>query len=208
MSDVICVDISSMTVEDYRRLYAQAQPNRQERAAQYPRQADKNRCITADALLRYAVSQRLGLCQFTVGADFNGKPYLPDHPDFHFNLSHSGRYVVIAYGDCPLGVDIQQMDPQRNYAQLAQRHYTPAEQEFLCDRPGDCRIDRFYQVWTAKESYLKYLGIGLRKSLNSFCTVDNSLEVQFETVFLPEHCLTLCSQQGGLRLQHITISQL
>ena len=36
----------------------------------------------------------------------NGKPFLKD-VDFHFNLSHSGAYAVCAYGDQPIGIDLQ-----------------------------------------------------------------------------------------------------
>lgn len=36
-----------------------------------------------------------------------GKPYLPDYPHAHFNISHSGQYVACAVCERPVGLDIQ-----------------------------------------------------------------------------------------------------
>ena len=36
-----------------------------------------------------------------------GKPYLKGREDLHFNISHSGNFVLCALGECPLGVDIE-----------------------------------------------------------------------------------------------------
>ena len=38
-----------------------------------------------------------------------GKPYLSEHPDFYFNISHSGEYVLCAIDNNPIGVDIEEV---------------------------------------------------------------------------------------------------
>lgn len=210
MTEIACLDISSLSPQAYQRLFRQASPRRQARAERYLRQEDKNRCVAADALLRYAVHQRLGQSSFTVEQDSFGKPYLPEYPDFHYNISHSGRFVVIAYGDSPVGVDVQQMRLDSDRIHLAHRYYTPQEQAYVFDKDGSCREDRFFQVWTAKESYLKYLGIGLRRSLNTFSVVPNgtNLAVQLKSTFVQDCCLTLCSDQPCQPIHHLDLSQL
>ena len=40
-----------------------------------------------------------------------GKPYFPDHPDVHFNLSHTAGAVLVALSDRPVGVDIERIRP-------------------------------------------------------------------------------------------------
>ena len=49
----------------------------------------------AYALLAYAVRQCRGFDALPVLAQQEqGKPYFPNHPDCHFNLSHSGTYAL------------------------------------------------------------------------------------------------------------------
>ena len=43
----------------------------------------------------------------------HGKPYLSDYSDVHFNISHSGEYVVCSVSDKPVGVDIQKISKYR-----------------------------------------------------------------------------------------------
>lgn len=195
MINIASFDISQLDEKGYQYLLSHASPSRQSKAERYLRQEDKVRCVAADALLRYAVEQSLGVTDFTVAQDSFGKPYLPNQKGFHYNISHSGRYVVIAYGDSPVGIDVQQMrlDTQKNY--LARRCFTPAEQDYVFESDGSCSEDRFFQVWTAKESYLKYLGIGLRKPLNSFSVVPDGRElgVRLDSSFSDGYCMTLCT---------------
>ena len=41
-----------------------------------------------------------------------GKPYFPFLPDFHYNFSDSGRFVVLAASrKGPIGIDLQQIVP-------------------------------------------------------------------------------------------------
>ena len=39
----------------------------------------------------------------------NGKPYIKNYPDYHFNISHSNGAVAIAFSDYPVGVDIEKI---------------------------------------------------------------------------------------------------
>ena len=105
------------------------------------------------------------------GADFagfrflrtpRGKPYAENAP--HFNLSHSGDWLLCAVSDAPVGVDIEA--PREVSPALIRRTCTPEEQAFLADHPG-C----FLQLWTAKEAYLKYLGTGITGDLRKVNTV-------------------------------------
>lgn len=115
-----------------------------------------------------------------------GKPYLPAMPDFHYNVSHSGRFVVLAasYPDdhaitpqapAEVGIDIQRMVPVREGVDaMAARYYTAEEAEFLAalaeDTPEHQEMKRslFYQLWAIKEAYGKCLGCGIAGGLSSF----------------------------------------
>lgn len=209
MMNVVCFDISKIDENYYQHLFSQASPDRRSRAERYPRREDKTRCVAADALIRYAVGQMLKISEFTVAQEADGKPYIVGREDFHFNLSHSGSWVVIAYGGSPVGVDVQQIRVSAEAENLARRFFTPEEQAFIFDADGDWE-NRFFQIWTAKESYLKYLGTGLRKPLNSFSVVPEGahLGIRLNTTFLPGHCMTVCTQDAHTVISHLSVQEL
>lgn len=196
MIKILCTDISQISEAEYAALFEKASAQRQRRAKQYLRQDDKTRCVVADALVRYAVKTALGISDYTVSLEEGGKPYIQEQPNFHFNLSHSGRWVVIAYGDSPVGIDIQQVHKNQDKFSKICRLFAPDETEFILEAEGTQQVQRFFRVWTSKESYLKYLGIGLRKALNSFSVLTDEMEqvVRFYTTFRDDYCMTLCAK--------------
>lgn len=179
-----CFDISQLSHEAYAKLYRKASAERRARADRYLRQEDKVRCICAEALLRNA----LGGKAYGLAYGENGKPYLTDSEGFHFNLSHSGRWVVIAYGPTPVGVDVQAYRTNASEG-IAQRFFTADEQAYAKSSP-----ENFFRIWTGKESYTKYLGTGLKTPLNSFSVLED-LGVNLFTETLEDACLTLCTQE-------------
>lgn len=114
----------------------------------------------------------------------HGKPYIPALPQFHYNVSHSGRFVVLAasYPDdykitpqapAEVGVDIQERRPVRGgIAATAQRFYTREEALMLAslsdEQTASMQEELFYQLWSIKEAYLKCIGVGLTGGMNTF----------------------------------------
>ena len=207
---VSCFDITQIQNSDYEMLYDRALPERKARADRYLHREDKVRCIAADALLRRAVWDLLSVRDFEVVQDAFGKPHLKNAENFHYNISHSGRWVVIAYADAPVGIDIQEMRMNAGKEDIVRRHFTDDEREYVFRTEGSRRAERFYQIWTAKESYLKYLGIGLRRALNSFSVLHDGMElgVRMRSLCLGEYCMTLCSLKQSHTMQMLTLEQL
>lgn len=104
---------------------------------------------------------------FTIARAEKGKPYAEGNIA-ELNLSHSGRWLLCAVGDQPLGVDIEMIQPRN--LKVAERFFTAKEQEFLAEEQGDALIG-FLKVWTAKEAYFKWLGSGIG-DLKSVCYFD------------------------------------
>ncbi len=89
-----------------------------------------------------------------------GKPALKDYPDIHFNLSHSGRYVMCAAGGVPVGADIQKKLGVKEA--VARRYFAGAEYERILACADEASAETlFYRYWTLKESYVKALGAGI-----------------------------------------------
>lgn len=106
--------------------------------------------VSAEALLRRVLSEYYGedAAKLTVAREANGKPYFPDAPQLHFNLSHAGEYVALAIGDEPVGIDIERIRPIRQA--VAAR--------FLND--GNLTDREAILAWTKRESYGKLTGEG------------------------------------------------
>ena len=105
-----------------------------------------------------------------------GKPYFPHCPQVHVSPSHSGAYFVCAVAGFPVGADVQQHTRLRQETpeetahrlrRIAHRYFTPGEADFL--QTDTCR--RFFMLWTARESYVKYTGQGIDGSFESLCVL-------------------------------------
>lgn len=198
MIRVLLVNLSGATEDDYCQLYRQASAERQQRADRYLRREDALRCVSGYALLRYAT----GRADLSVARTPEGKPYLPDMPDFHFNLTHSGDYVAIAYGPEPVGMDIEQIRADGIRPGIAQRFFSPAEQEFAAKEQG------FFQIWSMKESYVKYLGTGLSYPMQKFDVLAEPLAAQYLVRELPGYVLAVFSPDTEKTVENLPLSQL
>ena len=82
-----------------------------------------------------------------------GKPYFPEHPDVHFNLSHTAGAVLVGLSDRPVGVDIE--------------HIRPVSQRTM-RRLADVGTERaFFQSWVRREARTKRSGTGVGTMLDA-----------------------------------------
>lgn len=170
-------------------------PERKSRVLAFRRREPAYTSIVAGLLLQTLVEEKLGIPPqaLVLEKNENGKPAVQGYPEFYFNLSHAGDYVALAHGDVPLGVDMEQVRTQNLH--VAKRCYTEAEYAYVAgDNSEENQIsdiseenhemkmgtdmlqpdssmdinDRFFYLWTMKESYLKLTGEGISVPLNSF----------------------------------------
>lgn len=160
--------------------------------------------LTAGSLLHEALCWELKIAAdkkgpFEVAYTEGGKPYLPDNPKLHFNLSHSGAYVCCAVSGEPVGVDIQQITEVKEG--MAERFFTEKDKQRLSALSGEEKKQLFFRMWSIKESYLKLTGKGIAAGLDSFeidwmenKIVDGKSEAAYYEEYngLPEYCLCVC----------------
>lgn len=112
----------------------------------------------------------------SVARDARGKPSLPQFPQIHISVTHSGKWFVCAVSPAPVGIDLQEhtllhretMEQARQrYCRIAQRFFHPDEAAYVALDPGA----RFFRIWTAKESYVKYTGHGVDAMFDRFCVL-------------------------------------
>lgn len=92
-----------------------------------------------------------------------GKPFFPDHPEYQFNISHSGAYLVCALDSAPVGVDLQVFRPSRTA--FLDRLCAPQERVWLAARQDSPLA--FARLWAMKESRCKWSGQGLTRPISN-----------------------------------------
>ena len=156
------------------------------KAASFRNADDRVRSLRAGWALDAAL-RTVGLRErdVTVVYDDHGKPVLQDHPHLHFSLSHSGEWAVCALSDVPVGVDVELIRPI-DAARLVNR-WLPAEQ--AAEWETDPSIERFFKLWTRRESLLKAQGVGL-----SGVGTASEDGFYFREYALDGYALTLCTK--------------
>ena len=203
MIQVLCVELSGANEDIFRRFYQQASPERRARADRFRRREDALRCVAAEALLRYALGAD---CRMEPGP--SGKPFLPDRPEIHFNLSHSGNWAVIAWGASEVGVDVESSHGRTNITGVAQRFFTLEEQAYIF-QDDQMQHQRFLEVWTSKESYVKYLGTGIQMDLRSFSVLSLEGGLFLHRKTLPDgSLLCLCTAEDTCQIDFIDVHSL
>jgi len=116
---------------------------------------DQRRHQAVHTLKRWVIGQLLGLPPqnpvFTV--DKRGKPHIAGY-GLHFNLSHSGEWVVMALRrDAEVGIDVEQ----------TRKQIAGVSWPTIChpDEPDLTGTASFLKVWTLKEAVSKCCGEGL-----------------------------------------------
>ena len=101
-----------------------------------------------------------------------GKPAIDTahhHCSLFFNLSHSAGKLVLAVARIePIGVDIESSTKARRILQIANRFFSEQEVIDLLRLKEDQQQQRFYELWTLKEAYIKACGQGLAIPLKHF----------------------------------------
>ncbi len=121
------------------------------------------------ALLAYALQRRgaLPASFWAKGADVNqmlcygphGKPFFREL-GLQFNISHSHGLAVCGLSSLPLGVDVERA--RRFSPALRERTAAPEEAGLWQTDSPDGTLT---QLWTCKESYIKYTGLGLSQGV-------------------------------------------
>lgn len=101
-----------------------------------------------------------------------GKPHIVEpkaETSLRFNLSHTRGGALIGISrSLEIGVDIEATQRETSCLELADRYFSPSEVAALRQLPDSRQRDRFFELWTLKESYIKARGMGLAIPLDQF----------------------------------------
>lgn len=152
---------------------------KQIRVEKFLKKEDIYRCILGELLLRYSLWNFYDYKVKNIKFLYNefGKPrlYYTDNQNIHFNISHSGNWIVCGISNQPIGIDVECIN--NNVSDIAQRFFTNAENNYIKTQIPTEQAKAFFKIWTLKESYIKCVGKGLTIPLNSFSIIITEDEV-------------------------------
>ncbi len=129
-------------------------------------EGDKSRFAVGRQALRMLLSKYLSVppMEVRISAEKREKPFISmPSSQIHFNISHSGDWVLVALAVDELGIDIEKMIPDFKYDELLHEHFSETERDFIFEAVDP--VHAFYYLWTRKEALTKAWGTGLQENL-------------------------------------------
>lgn len=139
-----------------------------DRAAKFLNPDDADGFILGRGLLRRILADCMNSDPSALRFNRNaqGKPFL-ENGGLEFNVSHSrDRLLIAVTAGRAVGVDIEFRREGLNMRSIAKRWFAPEEQAFFENRADPA--EGFFEIWAKKEAYVKALGVGIYKDLNTF----------------------------------------
>jgi len=160
--------------------------------------------LTSRALVRSVLAAQLQCAPSDLHfyRDHNDKPQLRQPATrWQFNLSHAGDWAVLALCDGgAVGVDVETHDRRNQLRGIAQRFFTAQENRAMAELNEEDWIQRFFELWTLKEAYVKALGRGIATAL-----AGTDIEYRSTTeVALHLSAAALC--EGSVNCWHYTLA--
>lgn len=155
-------------------LREQLTPDEKARAERFRIDRPRREFVVARGLLRRLLASALHCVPPAVRleASANGKPRLAGpatSPGIEFNVSHSHGLAVVAMTlGAVVGVDVECIRDKPDIERLAERFFSPHENNVLRSVPPAQRRRAFFLCWTRKEAILKATGKGISLPLDSF----------------------------------------
>lgn len=168
MTEIYCIKINdSLTDKQITELRKIITVENNNRLDKFKFRADLLRTLFGELLVRYAVSEitDIDADKITIMRDSFNKPYFPDLP-LYFNISHSEDYVICALSSNKIGIDIEKIT--ETDIKIAEKFFSRTEYNFLSGLIQSDIKQKFFELWTIKESYVKFIGKGMYIPFDSF----------------------------------------
>ncbi|HEX2770370.1 MAG TPA: 4'-phosphopantetheinyl transferase superfamily protein [Geobacteraceae bacterium] len=144
------------------------------RAARLRNRQARDRFVAGRGFLRVTLAAYLGVRpeDIRLSEEEHGKPRLAagaGYESLSFNLSHADDRLVLAVARSRrVGIDMERMEENLPFRQMARITFSPRERGELFSLPPGEQLAAFYRCWTRKEAYLKGCGRGFSVPVDSF----------------------------------------
>ena len=163
--DILCINdhIAELSEAQTERLIASLPQWRREQALRFRHLQGRRECAAGYTELLRGLRLCFGI-EGQPAFEFNehGKPFLKDHPNIHFSISHCKEAVGCFISDRPCGLDIEYIHKEKE--SLVRHTMSPQEAESIFADPSSDIA--FTRLWTQKEAVLKLAGTGIIDDLH------------------------------------------
>jgi 4'-phosphopantetheinyl transferase len=157
-------------LEEYRALLDSSERERHQR---FYFERHRQQFLVSHALVRLCLSRYAPVppeaWTFTLNA--YGRPEVAGqwNTRLRFNLSHTDGMAICAVAlDMEVGADVEDTQRKGNTLELVSHSFARAEAAALWALPVERQRERFFELWTLKEAYIKARGMGLSLPLGDF----------------------------------------
>lgn len=178
---------------------------RKQKALSYGSESDRISCGVSYLLLQYAIKENYGFFEtdeFFYGKV--GKPYLSQHSNIFFSISHCRNALCCCVGKNEMGVDIQDIRPYKE--RTARRVCTENEKNLLNSSDNPDRL--FSIMWSVKESVGKMTGHGFQEGfgrIDAAERIKNNSSSIYETA---DYIISLTVKDHAEQIEAVPVSQL
>lgn len=204
------VDTGALKLDgELERLLALLPRAEREKTLRFIHREDRLRRAAGRLMIRALAAREMGYADVPVRLAEFGKPYFAREYAPCFNLSHSGRLVVLAWGDASVGVDVEKHAPV-DWREIS-RAFSEAERALLNASANS--LDCFYRLWTIREAFSKEEGVGLSIFENHAVAIDDERgkirfgdrELCFRCWKYPEYTVSVCAERlKDVRVERLT----
>ncbi|MBQ8453723.1 MAG: 4'-phosphopantetheinyl transferase superfamily protein [Bacteroidaceae bacterium] len=155
--------IADLSDEQTERLIQSLPQWRREEALRYKHQQGRRECAVGYVELLRGLRECFGIKEMPRFAyNEHGKPFIKEHPEVHFSISHCRVAAGCLVSNKPCGFDVEYI--RKAKPDLVRHTMNPEEQEtiFAASFPDIA----FTRLWTQKEVLLKLKGTGLIDNLH------------------------------------------
>lgn len=177
----------------YERLLSVLPMERQLKIRRYHFDIDRKLSLFSELFVRFLACSILNVenSYIKFGKNEYGKPFLMGSTGFNYNISHTRNAIVVGVSQEPIGVDVEKI---RGFERgIADRFFCEDELHYIIANKSDASR-RFYEIWTKKEAYIKWIGKGLSIPLNSFDVLELQNISLFCTLQINGYCVSICSK--------------
>lgn len=166
--------------------YSYLSPSEISRSKRLVKKSDERTYVITHALVNRKISELLGKKFNNLKINYfdNKKPFIEGNT-IDFNLSHSTDYFAFAisiHENLYVGVDIEVVSERLDIGPIVNNYFHKNEISYILNSDSNIltRHQKFYEVWTRKEAFLKMLGTGLSDKLPELDMSKGEREISFQ----------------------------
>lgn len=167
---------------------------------------DKKLSLISDLFVQYIMCKILGLniVDLFFKKNVYGKPYLVGFPYANYNISHTRNAIVIGLSENPIGVDIEKI--KTIDLKIAEKFFNKNELNYIFSNNKE-QDKLFYEIWTKKEAYIKWIGKGFSIPLDAFDITDIEIKNKLSTTKINDYIISVCSTRNSNNVDIIKLKE-